>query len=95
MSAPFTQPPATVTYIVRIGSGEWAEYKTPVKSSKFVADNIYAGYEATVVFKDAVSVETVRDNFNARISAWLRELGHNGEFHAEPTTDGAFYSRVK
>ena len=43
MSMPFTQPPATVIYRVQINSEEWTEYKTPVNSSKFVADKSSLG----------------------------------------------------
>lgn len=91
MSMPFTQPPETVTYRVRINSEDWEEYKTPVNSSKFVADNIKSGNEALVEFRNAASVQTVLNNFNKRIDGWLRQLGHTAGFVCEPTEAGIIY----
>jgi len=91
MSQPYTPPPPTVTYRVRIGSEEWIEHKTPTKSSKYVADNIRAGYSAQVVFGNAVDPALVRENFNARIGEWLEQLGHSGGFWCEPSESGASY----
>jgi hypothetical protein len=92
VAQPFTPPPPTVTYLVRINAEEWTEYPTPVNSSKFIADNIAYGHSAEVKFQNAVDLELVRENFNKRISAWLRQSGKNGEFHWEPTDSGARYS---
>lgn len=91
MSMPFTPPPATVTYRVRINSEDWEEYKTPVNSSKFVADNIKYGNEALVEFRNAASVQVVLNNFNKRIDAWLRQLGHTSGFVWTPTGHGIVY----
>jgi hypothetical protein len=91
MSMPLTQPPATVTYRVRINSEEWKEYKTPVNSSKFVADNIKYGNEALVEFRNAANVRTVLNNFNKRIDGWLRQVGHTAGFACEPSEAGIIY----
>jgi hypothetical protein len=91
VSQPYTPPPPTVSYRVSIGSEEWIEYKTPVNSSKYVADNIYAGYSAQVVFENAANLALVRDNFNKRIDDWLKQLGHSAGFFCEPTQLGASY----
>lgn len=91
MSIPFTQPPATVIYLVRINSEEWEEYKTPVNSSKLVADNIKFGNEALVEFRNAASPQVVLNNFNKRVDEWLRQLGHTAGFVWAPTELGIVY----
>lgn len=91
MSMPFTQPPTTVTYRVRINSEDWEEYKTPVNSSKFVADNIKYGNEALVEFRNAASPQVVLNNFNKRVDKWLRQLGHTAGFVCTPTAFGIIY----
>ncbi|HET9365539.1 MAG TPA: hypothetical protein VFP71_11085, partial [Candidatus Angelobacter sp.] len=90
MSLPYTPPPRTLTYRVRINLGEWTEYQTPVKASKFVADNIYTGRDVEVMFVNAVNPQTVLSNFNKRIDEWLRQLGHKGSFSCEPNQSGAY-----
>jgi len=91
MSQPYTPPPATVSYHVQIGSGEWAEYLEPVRPSKFVADNIYAGFEAHVVFRNDMDLNLVRSNFNDRINGLLRQLRHTEGFFCAPPREGATY----
>jgi hypothetical protein len=91
MSQPYTPPPPTVTYRVRINSGEWADYPTPINASKFVADNIYSGNDAEVVIVNVVSLQTVLKNFNKHMDDWLRQLGHKGAFYCEPNQFGANY----
>lgn len=91
MSQPYTPPPTTVSYLVRINSGEWTEYKTAANCSKFVADNICYGNSAYVEFKNATNVVLVRWNFNGRIDEWLRQLGHTGGFWCGESESGAHY----
>jgi len=91
MSQPYTPPPPTVTYRVRINLGQWTEYQAPAKASKFVADNVHAGNDAEVVIVNAVSIQTVVSNFNKRIDDWLRQLGHKDGFYCEPNQFGAHY----
>ena len=88
---PFTPPPPTVTYRVRINSEDWEEYGTPVNSSKYVADNIACGHQALVEFRNAKSVQLVRANFNKRVDGWLRQVGHTSGFVVEPNETGAYY----
>lgn len=91
MSQPYTPPPSTVIYRVRINSGEWTDYQTPVKASRFVADNIFTRRDAEVLFMNAASPLTVLDHFNKRIADRLRELGHMDDFHFELIDGGAYY----
>lgn len=91
MSQPYTPPPPTVSYRVRINSGEWTEYQTSANASKFVADNIYSGRDAEVEFVYAESFQTVLNNFNKRIDDWLRQLNHTDGFYCEPNQLGAAY----
>jgi hypothetical protein len=82
---------APIIYKIRIGSGEWADYSTPVRASKFVADSIYAGYFAEVQFENASSLTQVLDEFDARVNGWLRQLGHDTRVRGNPTEFGAIY----
>jgi hypothetical protein len=91
MSVPYTPPPATVTYIVRINSEEPNEYKTPANASKYVAENIFVGHWAAVEFKNAADIKQVRENFNARMETWFRQVGHTEGFWCLPTAIGANY----
>lgn len=76
MSQPFTKPPETVVYRVRINANEWQEFKTPVKAARFVTDNIVYDQDwiAQVVFLNATDIDLVRENFKKRISKRLEEL---------------------
>jgi hypothetical protein len=89
---PYTPPPPTVSYIVRINGEEAEHHITAAKASKLVADNLAVGYPSQVLFQDATSVETVRDNFNRRIDGWLLQVHHTSGFHCQPTASGAIYS---
>jgi hypothetical protein len=91
MSQPYTPPPPTVIYCVQINSEEPFQYQTPINSSKYVADNIYVGNLAQVIFENANSIEMVRKKFNERIEGWLRQVGHTAGFWCEPTATGANY----
>lgn len=91
MSLPHTPPTPTVTYRVRINSGEWTEFQTPAEASRFVAHNIYTGRGAEVVFMNAISLPTVLNDFNKLIDEWLRQLDHKDGFYCEPNHLGADY----
>lgn len=92
---PYTPPPATVSYRVRINLNDWNEYLSAPRASKFVADNIKYGHHAEVVFVNAQSIQIVRSNFNDKIDEWLRQLDHTDGFHWEPTDLGAHYRLTK
>jgi hypothetical protein len=76
MSQPFTEPPKTVSYRVRINSEEWQEFKTAVKAARLVTDNIVVekDWSAQVEFLDATDLAVVRENFKRRVSERLEEL---------------------
>jgi len=82
-------PGPNPAYVVRINSEEPAEYTSLAKSSKFVADNIFAGNSARVEFRNAS--ELVLDNFNQQIHVWLSQLGRVERFWSEPNGLGTTY----
>jgi hypothetical protein len=77
--------------VISLNSGEPSRYPTPVEASKIVADNIFAGNSATVVFENASDLQTVRQNFNLRVGDALRKLGCDTGFGYEPSAIGATY----
>ena len=91
MNQPFTPPPATVTYLVRINLGDWREYETPVNSSKIVSENLVAGNRAEVEFRNATDLNLVRYKFSNRIEDWLRQFGNNAKLECELVEFGAHY----
>ena len=91
MPLPYHDPRSVTTYVVSINAAESVEYSTPVDASKFVADSIYAGKSAEVVFSNAADLQSVRQNFNLRVDDCLRLLGHNSGFGYEPNALGAKY----
>jgi hypothetical protein len=91
MSQPFTPPPETVSYRVRINAEEWMEFQTAVKASRFVADNILCGNDALVEFQNAKSFAMVRENFKERIEQRLIELNHTQSFWCEDNATGAHF----
>jgi hypothetical protein len=98
MSQPYTEPPPTVVYRVRINSNEWEEFKTPLKAARRVADNIFhdRDYSAQVEFQNAVDPALVRDNFKKRIVDRLREFGHKEGFFCEDDDEtGGFHCRLE
>jgi hypothetical protein len=95
MSMPLVPPLKTVSYRVRINSEEWEEFLTSPRASKKVADNIFAGNEAEVVFENAQSVDLVRSNFIRHIQEWLLQLGYDGPFWHEEIPGGARFRLVE
>jgi len=87
VSSAYGSPPPA--YIVRINSEEPAEYTNLTKSSKFVADNIFAGNSARVEFRNPS--ELIRDTFNQRIHDRLSQLGRVDRFWSEPDGIGTIY----
>jgi hypothetical protein len=80
---------AAPAYVVRINSEEPTEYTNLAKSSKFVADNIFAGNSARVEFRNPS--ELIRDTFNQRIHDWLSQVGRVERFWSEPDGNGTSY----
>ena len=96
MPQPFTKPPETVAYRVRVNANEWQEFKTPVKAARFVADNIAYNQDwtAQVLFLNATNINLVRENFKKRISERLGELKLVGKVYCEDDKEtGGLYLR--
>jgi hypothetical protein len=91
MPLPYHEPRLATTYVVTINSEASIEYSTLGDSAKVVADNIYAGKSAEVVFSNAADLQSVRQKFNLRVDDCLRLLGHNSGFGYEPNAVGAKY----